>query len=90
MVILRSSCDFFVGQYFTKEMIQNTFEIISNIGKFLMVIVLGAIELLINFKRFMKSGFKPMLHGLYNVSFSVCCCVCCLIYDMTSLDLISK
>lgn len=64
MVLVRSLCDaFLVGQYFTTEMIQNMSKSISNISKFLMVMALGAIGLLTDFKKVMKSGFKPMLHG---------------------------
>lgn len=64
MVLVRSLCDaFLVGQYFTTEMIQNVSKSISNISKFLMVMALGAIGLLTDFKKVMKSGFKPMLHG---------------------------
>ena len=64
MVLVRSLCDaFLVGRFITSEMIGNMSNVISTVSKFLMVMALGAIGLLTDFKKVMKSGFKPMLHG---------------------------
>lgn len=67
MVGVRSVADVLAGsgvwEVLTPEKVSAAAGVVSQVGKFAMVMSLGAIGLKTDFKKVAKSGFKPMLHG---------------------------
>lgn len=65
MVGLRSLFDYLSSFkiILSEESVSYFANFLSSMSKFLMVMSLGSIGMMTNFKKVMKSGFKPMLHG---------------------------
>lgn len=65
MVGLRSLFDYisYFSRILNREVVSYLGELLSGITKFLMVMSLGSIGMTTNFRKIIKSGFKPMLHG---------------------------
>ncbi|MEG2441177.1 MAG: YeiH family protein [Acetivibrio sp.] len=59
MVAIRTLADALTAD----DIIQRVAGFLSGISKFAMIMALGAIGLKTDFKKLVKSGFKPMLHG---------------------------
>ena len=65
MVGLRSLFDYLssFSSILNKEVVSYLGELLSGISKILMVMSLGSIGMTTNFRKVLKSGLKPMLHG---------------------------